>query len=76
MKVGLDTNFKTVLYMCRTGQEDLTVSIAENLVKKELPDRLTQFLQSAKSTPMIRRYDFASEQSMYMFLSTNLQGSN
>jgi hypothetical protein len=64
MKIGLDTTINTVLYMFRTSQEDLTISIADNLVKKELPDRLTQFLQAIKSKPMIRRYEFASEQSM------------
>lgn len=60
MKIGLDVNKNTVFYMLRSGQEDLTVSVAENLVRKELPDRLTEFLQAAKTKPMIRRYEFAS----------------
>jgi hypothetical protein len=60
MKIGLDVNKNTVFYMLRSGQEDLTVTVAENMVRKELPDRLTEFLQTAKTTPMIRRYDFAS----------------
>ncbi|KKA20432.1 hypothetical protein T310_5551 [Rasamsonia emersonii CBS 393.64] len=60
MKIALDVNKNTVFYMLRSGQEDLTVSVAENLVRKDLPDRLTEFLQAAKTKPMIRRYEFAS----------------
>jgi hypothetical protein len=44
----------------RPPQEDLTISIAENLVPKELPDTMTDFLKAAKSTPIVRKYNFAS----------------
>ncbi|KAL1964540.1 hypothetical protein VTN77DRAFT_6837 [Rasamsonia byssochlamydoides] len=67
MKIGLDVNKNTVFYMLRPGQEDLTVSVAENLVRKELPDRLTEFLQTARSKPMIRRYEFATLQGLHQF---------
>ncbi|CRG91567.1 Protein stoned-B [Talaromyces islandicus] len=67
MKIGLDTNFDTALYMYRAQQEDMTVSIAENLVEKELPDRLTQFLEAAKTKPMIRRYEFSSLETLHAF---------
>lgn len=50
----------TGLSLYRPGQQDLTVSVAENLIKKEMPERLTAFIQKAKVTPMIRRFDFAS----------------
>lgn len=66
MKIGLDTNFDTAFYMYRAQQEDMTVSIAENLVEKELPDRLTQFLETARSKPMVRRYEFSSLESKFL----------
>lgn len=66
MKIRLDPNFDTAFYMYRAQQEDMTVSIAENLVEKELPDRLTQFLESAKTKPMVRRYEFSSLESKFL----------
>lgn len=63
MKIGLDTNFETVFYMYRARQEDMTLAVAENLVEKELPDRLTHFLEAAKTKPTVRRYEFNSLQS-------------
>lgn len=63
MKIGLNANFDTALHMYRAQQEDMTVSVAENLVEKELPDRLTQFLETAKTKPMVHRYEFASLES-------------
>lgn len=65
MKIALDTNFETAFYFCREEQEDMTVAIAENLVEKDLPDRLTQFLESAKTKSMVRRYEFNSLESEY-----------
>lgn len=58
MKIGLDPNSNTTFTMYRAKQEDMTVAIAENLVEKELPDRLTQFLEASKIKPTIRRFDF------------------
>ena len=43
----------------------MTVSVAENLVRPELPSTLTDFLQTAMVKPMIRRFDFASLQGKY-----------
>jgi hypothetical protein len=56
-----------VLYALRQQQHDLTVSIAENLVRQDSADRLTQFLQAAKSNAMIRRYEFATLEGLHEF---------
>lgn len=60
LKLGLDVNNRTGLSLYRPGQKDLTVSVAENLVRPEMPDTLSDFLQTAMVKPMIRRFDFAS----------------
>ncbi|EED12669.1 conserved hypothetical protein [Talaromyces stipitatus ATCC 10500] len=67
MKIGLDINSNTTFTMYRARQEDVTVAIAENLVEKELPDRLTQFLEASKTKPTIRRFDFNSIESLHKF---------
>ncbi|KAH8692351.1 hypothetical protein BGW36DRAFT_363345 [Talaromyces proteolyticus] len=67
LKISLDANFNTALYMYRAQQEDLTVSIAENLVEKDLPDRVTQFLEAARSKAMVRCYEFATLQALHEF---------
>jgi hypothetical protein len=67
MKIGLDTNSDTTFTMYRECQEDMTVAIAENLVEKELPDRLTQFLKASKTKPTIRRFEFNSIESLHKF---------
>lgn len=68
MKIGLDANSQTIFTMFRDCQKDMTVAIAENLVEKELPDRLTQFLEASKTKPTIRRFEFTSlESEMLLF---------
>lgn len=64
LKLGLDVNKPTSLSLYRPPQRDLTVSVAENLVRPEMPDTLTSFLQTVKAKPMIRRFEFASLQGM------------
>ena len=54
-------------YVLRSQQADLTVSVAENLVRKDLPDRLTEFLRAAKMKTMIRRYEFTSLEGLHRF---------
>ena len=54
----------------RPAQQDLTVSLADNLVRPEMPDQVAEFMQKATAKPMVRRFDFASMQGM---LSTSLQ---
>ena len=62
LKLGLDVNNRTGLSLYRPGQKDWTVSVAENLVLPEMPDKITDFLKIATAKPMIRRFDFASVQ--------------
>jgi hypothetical protein len=71
LRIGLDVNRNTVLNVWRQNQEDMTVSVAENLITAELPDKLTGFLQAAKSKVMVRRYDFATLEGT-LILSTNV----
>lgn len=62
MKLGLDVNNRTGLSLYRPGQKDLTVSVAENMVIPEMPDKLTDSLSKIMATPTIRRFDFATVQ--------------
>ncbi|PWY78080.1 hypothetical protein BO94DRAFT_185373 [Aspergillus sclerotioniger CBS 115572] len=67
LRLGLDINNRTGLSLYRPGQKDLTVSVAENLILPEMPDKLTDFLQTAMAKPMIRRFDFGSVQDLHIF---------
>lgn len=77
LKLGLDVNNRTGLSLYRPGQQDLTVSVAENLVRPEMPATLSDFLQTAMVKPMIRRFDFHSLQGMFAlaFLVSTLTNS-
>ncbi|RAQ51916.1 hypothetical protein AFGD_006389 [Aspergillus flavus] len=67
LKLGLDINNRTGLSLYRPGQQDLTVSIAENLTAPEMPDRLADFMQIAMVKPMVRRFDFATVKDLHKF---------
>lgn len=58
----------TGMSLYRPAQQDLTVSLADNLVRPEMPDQVSQFLQKATAKPMIRRFEFASMQGMSFFV--------
>ena len=61
LKVGLDVDNKTGLTLYRPAQEDMTVSVAANLVKGELlPGRLAELVQKVKVMPLVRSFDFSS----------------
>lgn len=64
LKLGLDVNNRTGLSLYRPAQQDLTISIAENLVSSEVPDQIANFMQIAMAKPMVRRFDFASLKGM------------
>jgi hypothetical protein len=70
LKLGLDVNRLTGMSLYRPAQQDLTVSLADNLIRPEMPDQVAEFMQKATAKPMVRRFDFASMQGM---LSTSLQ---
>ncbi|KAF4174207.1 hypothetical protein CNMCM8694_009167 [Aspergillus lentulus] len=67
LKLGLDVNNRTVLSLYRPAQQDLTVSIAENLVPAEVPDQIANFMQIAMVKPMVRRFGFASLKDLHTF---------
>ncbi|KAL2824818.1 hypothetical protein BDW59DRAFT_172734 [Aspergillus cavernicola] len=67
LKLGLDVNNRTGLSLYRPGQQDLTVSAAENLITPDMPDQLTDFLQTAMVKPMVRRFDFMSLKGLHQF---------
>lgn len=60
--MGLDVNKMTGLSLYRPAQQDLTVSLADNLIRPEMADNLTEFLKTAMVKPTVRRFDFASLQ--------------
>ncbi|PKX90368.1 uncharacterized protein P174DRAFT_424548 [Aspergillus novofumigatus IBT 16806] len=67
LKLGLDVNNRTVLSLYRPAQQDLTVSIADNLVPAQMPDQIASFMQIAMVKPMVRRFDFASLKDLHTF---------
>ncbi|KAF7592127.1 hypothetical protein BBP40_000675 [Aspergillus hancockii] len=67
LKLGLDINNRTGLSLYRPEQKDLTVSIADNLTKPEMPDKLTDFMQLAMTKPMVRRFDFTTVKDLHRF---------
>lgn len=64
LKLGLDVNRITGMSLYRPAQQDLTVSLADNLIRPEMPDQVSEFLQKATAKPMVRRFEFASMQGM------------
>ncbi|EAW20898.1 uncharacterized protein NFIA_114300 [Aspergillus fischeri NRRL 181] len=67
LKLGLDINNRTGFSLYRPAQQDLTVSIAENLVPAEVPDQIANFMQIAMVKPMVRRFEFASLKDLHTF---------
>ncbi|KAL4869723.1 hypothetical protein BDV12DRAFT_75304 [Aspergillus spectabilis] len=67
LRLGLDVNNRTGLSLYRPGQQDLTVSAAENLITPEMPDKLTEFLQTAMVKPMVRKFDFMTLRGLHDF---------
>ncbi|KAJ5605238.1 hypothetical protein N7510_010392 [Penicillium lagena] len=60
LKLSLDVSRKTSMSLFRPAQQDLTLSLADNLIRPELPDQLSAFLEKLTAKPMIRRFDFGS----------------
>lgn len=48
----------------RPVQQDLTVSLADNLISPEMPDKVAEFLEKVTAKPIIRRFDFATPKGM------------
>lgn len=68
LKIGLDVNRKTGMSLFRPAQQDLTVSLADNLIQPELPGQVAGFLEKVTTTPMVRRLEFASMNGMSFVL--------
>lgn len=68
MKIALDVNRKTGMSLYRPAQQDLTVSLADNLIRPEMSNQVADFLQKVTAKPMVRRLDFASMQGMFSVL--------
>ena len=64
LKLGLEVTKPTCMSLYRRAQQDLTISVAENLINPEMPDKLTELLQTAMVKPMVRRFEFASLKGM------------
>lgn len=62
LKIGLDVKSQTGMSLYRPAQQDLTVSLADNLIRPEMPDQVADFLQKITAKPMIRRLDFGNMQ--------------
>lgn len=48
----------------RPAQQDMTLSLADNLIAPELPGKLAGLLEKITTKPMIRRLDFPTMQGM------------
>lgn len=62
LKIGLDVKTQTGMSLYRPAQQDLTVSLADNLIRQDMPDQVAGFLQTMTAKPMVRRLDFANIQ--------------
>ncbi|KAJ5558002.1 Cys/Met metabolism pyridoxal phosphate-dependent enzyme [Penicillium sp. DV-2018c] len=51
----------------RPAQQDLTLSLADNLTRPEVATQLTTLLEKITAKPMIRRFDFATMQGTSAF---------
>ncbi|KAJ5573241.1 hypothetical protein N7450_010225 [Penicillium hetheringtonii] len=67
LKIGLDVKSQTGMSLYRPAQQDLTVSLADNLIRPEMPDQVADFLQKITAKPMIRRLDFGNMQALHAF---------
>lgn len=67
MKIGLDVQSKTSMSLFRSAQQDMTLSLADNLIRPELAGQLTGFLEKITAKPMIRRLEFPTMQGMSTF---------
>lgn len=49
----------------RPAQQDLTLSLADNLIRPEVPEEMAGFLEKLTAKPMVRRLEFATIQGMH-----------
>ncbi|CAI7578038.1 unnamed protein product [Penicillium discolor] len=67
LKIGLDVQSKTSMSLFRSAQQDLTLSLADNLIRPELAGQLSGFLEKLTAKPMVRRLEFPTMQDLHAF---------
>ncbi|CAG8938588.1 unnamed protein product [Penicillium salamii] len=67
LKIGLDVKRPTSMSLFRPAQQDMTLSLADNLIAPELPGKLAGLLEKITTKPMIRRLDFPTMQDLHAF---------
>ncbi|KAI2791969.1 hypothetical protein POX_b01998 [Penicillium oxalicum] len=67
LRLGLDVKRATGMSLFRAPQHDLTISLADNLIRPEMPEQVSEFLRKGTAKPMIRRYEFTTVQDLHAF---------
>ncbi|KAJ5782055.1 hypothetical protein N7457_003829 [Penicillium paradoxum] len=67
LKIGLDVQRSTSMSLFRPAQQDMTLSLADNLVRPEMIKQLTTFMEKITAKPMVRRLDFPTIQDLHAF---------
>jgi hypothetical protein len=73
LKIGLDVKSQNSMSLFRSAQQDLTLSLADNLIRPEMPGQLTGFLEKITVKPMVRRLEFPTMQGMFLSLNCYLR---
>lgn len=67
LKLRLDVKSLNEIKVLRQPQQDLSLSVAESQVSKELPRDLTLLLQNIANSESIRKYTFPSMRELHLF---------
>ncbi|OWP07066.1 hypothetical protein B2J93_7800 [Marssonina coronariae] len=67
LKLRLDVNILNELKVLRQPQQDMSVSVAESQVPKELPRELANLLETIANSGSTRKYTFPSKQELHLF---------
>ena len=67
LKVRLDVNNSNEVKILRQPQQDMTVSVSESQVPKELPLELTELIATIAASETTRTYKFPSLQELHLF---------
>jgi hypothetical protein len=67
LKLRLDVNLPNELRVLRQPQQDITISVSESQVAKELPQELAILLQDLSKSDSTRIYTFPSTKELHLF---------
>ncbi|KAK2628133.1 hypothetical protein QTJ16_002779 [Diplocarpon rosae] len=67
LKLRLDVNNLNEIKVLRQPQQDMSVSVAESQVSKELPRELANLLETIAKSGSTRKYTFPSKQELHLF---------